>query len=104
MCSSILRVASAPTEAGAGIGAHLRLYHEERPHQAPDYQTPSQVFEAGHRLPDVVAGKTLATGQEVERRCSPNREVVSWSWLGPVSRVMTTSNTAEDSLNLASSL
>ena len=72
--------------------------------RALDYQTPRQVFEAGRRLAAVVAGKRLATGQEPERRCSPNREVVSWSWIEPVPLVMTTGNTAEDSLNLASSL
>ena len=75
-----------------------------------DYQTPRQVFEAGCRLADVVAGKKPATGREPEKRCSPNREVVSWSWIEPVSRarpglrIMTTSNSAKDSLNLAPSL
>ena len=91
-------------EARDGIGGYLRLYNEERPHQALDYQTPRQVFEAGCRLADVVAGKKPATGEEPERRCSQNREVVSWSWIEPKSRVMTTSNSAEDSLNLAPSL
>jgi putative transposase len=92
------------SEAKAGIGAYLRLYNQERPHQALDYQTPRQVFEAGRPLAKVVAGNRPPTGQEPERRCSPNREVVSWSWIEPVSLVMTTSNTAVDSLNLASSL
>ena len=91
-------------EAKAGIGAYLRLYNEERPHQALDYQTPRQVFEAGCHLADVVAANRPATGQEPERRCSPNREVVSWSRLGSLPLVMTTSNTAEDPLNLATSL
>ena len=91
-------------KARAGIGAYLRLYNQERPHQALDYQTPRQVFEAGRPLAEVVLGKRLATGQEPERRCSPNREMVSWSWIEPVSLVMTTSNTAEDPLNLAPSL
>ena len=91
-------------EAKAGIGAYLRLYNQERPHQALDYQTPRQVFEAGRLLAEVVAGKKPTTGQEPERRCLPNQEVVSWSWIDPVSLVMTTNNTPEDSLNLASSL
>lgn len=91
-------------EAKTGIGTYLRLYNEERPHQALDYQTPCQVFEAGHRLVDVTDCKKPATGQDPKRRCLPNKGVVSWSWLEPESLVMTTSNTAEDSLILASSL
>ena len=91
-------------EAWAGIGAYLRLYNQERPHQALDYQTPRQVFEAGRRSADAKDGRQPTTAPEAEMRCSPNREVVSWSWSEPASLIMTTSNTAEDSLNLASSL
>ena len=91
-------------EARVGIGAYLRLYNQERPHQALNYQTPRQVFEAGRRLVEAIHGKKPTTGQEPERRCPPNREVVSWSWIEPASPVMTISNTAEDSLNLVPSL
>lgn len=91
-------------EAKAGIGAYLRLYNEERPHQALDYQTPCQMFDAGCRLVAVRDGNKPATALESERRCSPNRQVVSWSWLEPVSLVMTTNSTAGHSLILASSL
>ena len=34
-------------EARAGIGAYLRFYNSERPHQTLDYRTPAQVFEEG---------------------------------------------------------
>jgi len=34
-------------EARVGIGGYLTLYNDERPHQALDYQTPREVFEAG---------------------------------------------------------
>ena len=33
--------------ARAGIGAYLRFYNNERPHQALEYRTPAQVFEKG---------------------------------------------------------
>ena len=103
-------------EAKAGIGVCLRFNNEERPHQALDYQIPTcrdQAFEAGRRPADVIHGKKPATASEPQRRCSPNQEVVSWSWLEPMAlarlglRIMTTSppgpagTTAEDSLNLA---
>ena len=39
-------------EARAGIGAWLRFYNEERPHQALGYRTPQAVFEAGRRVAD----------------------------------------------------
>ena len=34
-------------EARAGIGAYLRFYNSERPHQTLDYRTPAQVFKEG---------------------------------------------------------
>ena len=34
-------------KARAGIGAYLRFYNSERPHQTLDYRTPAQVFEEG---------------------------------------------------------
>ncbi len=34
-------------EARTGIGAYMRFYNEERPHQALGYRTPREVFEAG---------------------------------------------------------
>lgn len=68
-------------ETKAGIGAYLRLYNDERPHQALDYQTPYQVFQAGRRLVDVMGGKKPTTAPEPKRRCPPNREVVSWHGL-----------------------
>ena len=50
-------------EAKAAIGAYLRFYNEERPHQALDYQTPRQVFEAGCHLMMAMNGKRPATGK-----------------------------------------
>ena len=35
------------TEARAGIGSYLELYNSERIHQALDYRTPNEVFDAG---------------------------------------------------------
>ena len=50
-------------EARAGIGAYLRFYNNERPHQALDYQTPAQVFEEGrsqiHRTEVIVTSKLV---------------------------------------------
>ena len=75
-----------------------------------DYQTPRQVFEAGCHLRVAMNGKRPATGQQPERRCSQNQEMVSWSRLEPMAlarpglRIMTTGNNAVDSLDLASSL
>ena len=40
-----LKAYDTVAEARAGIGAYLRFYNSERPHQALDYQTPAQVFE-----------------------------------------------------------
>ena len=34
-------------EARRGIGAWISFYNDERPHQALDYKTPTEVFEAG---------------------------------------------------------
>ena len=34
------------TEARKGIGAYLAFYNQERPHQALDYRSPGQVFQA----------------------------------------------------------
>ena len=49
-------------EARAGIGAWLRFYNEERPHQALGYRTPQAVFEAGRRVADTpTAGGAVAT-------------------------------------------
>ena len=42
---SCLNAYESVVEARAGIGAYLRFYDNERPHQTPDYQTPAQVFE-----------------------------------------------------------
>ena len=42
-----LKVYESVAEARAGIGAYLRFYNNERPHQALDYRTPAQVFEEG---------------------------------------------------------
>ena len=42
-----LKAYESVAEARAGIGAYLRFYNSERPHQALDYRTPAQVFEAG---------------------------------------------------------
>jgi len=42
-----LKAYESVAEARAGIGAYLRFYNTERPHQALDYRTPAQVFEEG---------------------------------------------------------
>ena len=42
-----LKAYESVAEARAGIGAYLRFYNGERPHQALDYRTPAQVFEEG---------------------------------------------------------
>jgi putative transposase len=42
-----LKAYGSVAEARAGIGAYLRFYNNERPHQALDYRTPAQVFEEG---------------------------------------------------------
>jgi len=34
-----------PREARTGVGAYLRFYNEERPHQAIGYRTPAEVYE-----------------------------------------------------------
>ena len=42
-----LKAYESVAEARAGIGAYLRFYNSERPHQALDYRTPAHVFEEG---------------------------------------------------------
>jgi len=42
-----LKTYESVAEARAGIGAYLRFYNSDRPHQALDYRTPAQVFEEG---------------------------------------------------------
>ena len=42
-----LKAYESVAEARAGIGAHLRFYNSERPHQTLDYRTPAQVFKEG---------------------------------------------------------
>ena len=42
-----LKAYESVAEARAGIGAYLRFYNSDRPHQALDYRTPAQVFEGG---------------------------------------------------------
>ena len=42
-----LKAYESVAQARAGIGAYLRFYNNERPHQALDYRTPAQVFEEG---------------------------------------------------------
>ena len=44
-----LKAYESVAEARAGIGAYLRFYNSERPHQTLDYRTPTQVFEEGTR-------------------------------------------------------
>lgn len=68
-------------EARAGLAQYFCFYNNERPHQALTYRTPRQVFEEG-------------LGQEV----------IPLSGSGTFPRLISTSNIAVDSLNLASSL
>ena len=42
-----LKAYECVAETRAGIGAHLRFYNSERPHQSLDYTTSAQVFEEG---------------------------------------------------------
>tara|TARA_B100000315_G_C14501847_1_gene552733 strand:- start:72 stop:932 length:861 start_codon:yes stop_codon:yes gene_type:complete len=42
-----LKAYESVAEARAGIGAYLRFYNSERPHQALDYRTPAQAFDEG---------------------------------------------------------
>jgi len=93
-------------EARAGIGAYLRFYNEERPHQALGYRTPREVFETKSSLARAVgdAKETITAPQELERGCPEDQELVSFPWLEPDPRVMVTKNTAGDSLSLAPSL
>jgi putative transposase len=42
-----LKAYESVAEARAGIGAYLRFYNSERPHQALYYRTPAHVFEEG---------------------------------------------------------
>ena len=42
-----LKAYESVAEARAGIGAYLRFYNSDRPHQTLDYRTPAQVFEEG---------------------------------------------------------
>ena len=55
-----LKAYESVAEARAGIGAYLRFYNSERPHQTPDYRTPAQVFEEGRNQ---VLRWTQKTGQ-----------------------------------------
>ena len=81
-------------EARAGIGAYLRFYNEERPHQTLGYRTPREVFQTEMRT----------ASQERGRRCSKDRELVSFLSSEPNPRVMATENIAGDTLSLAPSL
>ena len=56
-----LKAYDTAVEAEAGIGAYLRFYNDERPHQALDYQTLRQVFKAGRYLVEAMNDKRLAT-------------------------------------------
>ena len=52
-----LKAYDTVAQAKAGIGAYLRFYNNERPHQALDYRTPAEVFEEGRnqaRQPAVI--------------------------------------------------
>ena len=74
-------------EARAGIGAYLRFYNHERPHQALAYQTPQEIFEEGQGW-----------------RCLHEQGLALPSNLETTSPVMVPTKPAEDSLNLALSL
>ena len=74
-------------EARAGIGAYLRFYNHERPHQALGYQTPQEIFEEGQGW-----------------RCLHEQGLALPSNLETTSPVMVPTKPEEDSLNLALSL
>ena len=92
-------------EARAGVGAYLCFYNEERPHQTLGYRTPQEVFETENSLTSGPDDTEMGTAsQERGRRCSKNRELVSFLSSEPNPRVMATKNIAGDTLNLAPSL
>ena len=74
-------------EARAGIGAYLRFYNHERPHQALGYQTPQEIFEEGQGW-----------------GCLHEQGLALPSNFETTSPVMVPTKPAEDSLNLALSL
>ena len=39
-----LKAYANASEARRELGAYLRFYNDQRPHQAPGYQTPAEVF------------------------------------------------------------
>ncbi len=83
-----LKAYQSVAEARAGIGAYLRFYNDQRPHQALGYHTPSQAFEAEHRPVEIMdeagPGPPAPTEkEEKERRCSLALELVANSELVP---------------------
>ena len=90
-------------EAREGIGAYLRFYNEERPHQALGYRTPREVFESRETLAGEAehTEETIVARQEPGRRCFRNADVIPYLWPDPNPRVIATSDMAGDSLNPA---
>ena len=80
-----LKAYQSVAEARACIGAYLRFYNDERPHQALGYRTPHQMFETEHRLVDVMddAGQPTAPTEQ-ERRCPEDLQLVRYPQLVPV--------------------
>ncbi len=80
-----LKAYQSVAEARSGIGAYLAFYNEQRLHQSLGYQTPCQVFEAGHTpveaMDDADPGSRAPTKQE--RRCLEDLELVSDPQLVP---------------------
>jgi len=77
-------------EARAGIGAYFRFYNQERPHQALGYRTPGEVFETRGPSAGMAddAEETIMAQQEPERRCTENKDVISYSWPKPGPQVV----------------
>jgi len=55
-------------EARMGIGAYMRFYNEERPHQALGYRTPREVFEEGRVSPKISGLEDREGGRTADQR------------------------------------
>ncbi len=73
-----LKAYQTVAEARTGINAYLEFYNQQRPHQAPGYRTPAEVYLSNHEAKEVMANEA-----------------------GPTPEVMILNPLGRDSLNLA---